>query len=298
MANTKQILNRMNVIKDTLKITNAMYMISSAKIKKAQKQLESGEIYFHTLQQDIWDLISHMPDFSSRYIENPAKDKPEKERTRGYIVITADKGMSGAYNINAIKLAEQDMQREGKSLLFSVGLVGRNYFEKKGYAEEQHFQYTVQNPSIHRARVISEYILEYYEEHQIDEIYIVYTRVAHGGGECEAQMQRLLPLKKSDFVNNSPQMDNMEFYPGAHAIFRKMIPNYITGFIYGALVESFCSEHTCRVAAMEAATDNAKEMLRALSLQYNRVRQSAITQEITEVVGGAKAQRKKKEKRG
>ena len=295
MANTKQIQTRIGSMKDIMKITNAMYMISSSKIKKAQRQLVQTEIYSRQLEHNINAIIGHMPDFKSHYFVDEAKEKPEEEKRRGYIVITADKGMAGAYNHNVIKLAMEEISKPSAHYIFSVGQVGRNYFLKIGKEVDLDFQYTVQNPSIHRARVITEEVMEFFQNHEIDEIFIVYTSVGRGG-TCEAHMKRLLPLKRSDFRKDDEEinMEHVEFYPEAHDIFRRMIPNYITGFIYGALVESFCSEHTARVAAMESATDNAKEMIKDLSVAFNRARQGAITQEISEVSSGAQAQKKSK----
>ena len=162
MASTKEIQNRIKSIKDTMKITNAMYMISSSKLKKAKKDLENTEPYFYTLQVSLARLLRHLPDMDHLYFEN--EDGEEKENPkRGYIVVTADKGMAGAYNHNIIKIAEEELANHPDSELYVVGQVGRHYFARKNVPVDIHFQYTAQNPSLHRARVIADKMLENYE---------------------------------------------------------------------------------------------------------------------------------------
>ena len=160
------------------------------------------------------------------------------------------------------------------------------------------FKYTVQNPSLHRARVITERILELYNNNELDEVYIIYTKMENSFS-MEAEMMKLLPLVKEDFMGKAPvdiYQEEIKADTTMQDILEHVVPNYVNGFIYGALVESFASEHNSRMMAMQAATDSAKEMLQTLSIEYNRVRQAAITQQITEVIGGAKAQKKKKKK--
>ena len=153
-----------------------------------------------------------------------------------------------------------------------------------------HFQYTAQNPSLHRARVIADKMLENYESGKIDEVYIIYTKMINSV-TAEPEMIQLLPFRKIDFKISQADVYHEEIIiePSPRAVMDRIVPNYITGFIYGALVESFCSEQNSRMMAMDSATRSAKDMLADLSIKYNRARQAAITQEITEVVGGAKA---------
>lgn len=156
----------------------------------------------------------------------------------------------------------------------------------------------MQNPSLHRARVITERILELYNNNELDEVYIIYTKMensfSHGSGNDEtAPLVKRISWGKLllIFIQEEIKADTT-----MQDILEHVVPNYVNGFIYGALVESFASEHNSRMMAMQAATDSAKEMLQTLSIEYNRVRQAAITQQITEVIGGAKAQKKKKKK--
>ena len=185
------------------------------------------------------------------------------------------------------------------SLLCLLGTTRAQAWGPKGHdvvvPVDIHFQYTAQNPSLHRARVIADKMLENYESGKIDEVYIIYTKMINSV-TAEPEMIQLLPFRKIDFKISQADVYHEEIIiePSPRAVMDRIVPNYITGFIYGALVESFCSEQNSRMMAMDSATRSAKDMLADLSIKYNRARQAAITQEITEGVGGAKALQNKK----
>ena len=297
MANAKEIQTRMKSIQDTMKITNAMYMISSSKMQKAKKILQDTEPYFYNMQAAIARILRHMPDiqhpfFSERHLV------PKEERKVGTIVITGDKGMAGAYNHNVQKMTEDFMEEvPGHHKLYVLGMVGRQYFGKRDVDMDGSFQYTVQKPTMHRARLISEEITRAFLDRELDEVRIFYTEMQSAVAMEPVNMQ-LLPLKKAEFLPNQAMLADMPqeeivLSPSADVLLNTMIPNYLTGLIYGCLVEAYASENNARMMAMQSSTDSAKKMLRELSIEYNRARQAAITQEITEIVSGAKAQKRK-----
>lgn len=295
MASAKEIQDRMRSIKDTLKITNAMYMISSSKLKKSKKMLADTEPYFYTLQSEMSRILRHLPDMNSIYFKTNA-EIPERKRKAGYIVITADKGLAGSYNHNILKLAEEELEKRDDYKLFVLGELGRHYFEQKGINIDKQFHFVVQDPSLSRTRRIAEDLLKLYHENQLDELYIIYTTMVNAMQE-EAQVAQLLPLKKTDFKIPVPidiPLEGLALKPSAEEVMDHIVPNYVVGFVYGALVEAFSCEQNARMMAMEGATNSAKQMLKELDIEYNRARQAAITQEITEVIAGAKSQKKKK----
>lgn len=291
MANAREIQGRIRSIKDTMKITNAMYMVSSSKLQKARRDLKNTEPFFYLVQDSLAKILDASPEAGNSFFDTRDYRKGAN-RTVGYLVITADKGLAGAYNHNIIKLTEDIAKNEEADMLFVVGQLGRHYFEKKNIPIDISFNYTAQNPTMNRARHIAEKMSELFLDKKIDDLYVIYTRMVNSM-TVEATAKKILPLTEDKIQKQENGLvehyQNAVFMPDAKTAFNKIVPDYITGFIYGALVESFCSEHNARMMAMQTATDSAKDMIRELSIQYNRARQAAITQEITEVVGGARA---------
>lgn len=291
MANAREIQGRIRSIKDTMKITNAMYMVSSSKLQKARRDLKNTEPFFYLVQDSLAKILDASPEAGNAFFDTRDYRKGAN-RTVGYLVITADKGLAGAYNHNIIKLTEDIAKNEEADMLFVVGQLGRHYFEKKNIPIDISFNYTAQNPTMNRARHIAEKMAELFLDKKIDDLYVIYTRMVNSM-TVEATAKKILPLTEDKIQKQENGLvehyQNAVFIPDAKTAFNKIVPDYITGFIYGALVESFCSEHNARMMAMQTATDSAKDMIRELSIQYNRARQAAITQEITEVVGGARA---------
>ncbi len=290
MAGSKEIQDRISGIKDTLKITNAMYLISSSKLRKAKKGLADVSGYFEVMQKTISDILLHMPELENQYFDD-GRVVAEAHKKRAYIVITADKGLAGAYNMNILKQAEEKLNKHQEARLFVLGEIGRHYFEHKTDKLQQEFLYSSQNPTIERARSITAEMLDRYHDGEIDEVSIIYTRMKNAL-QTEARVLQLLPFKKQDFQTAGVAPVQIEgFYPSEQAVLNVTAPIYMQGIIFAALTESYCAELNDRMTAMDGATKNAREMIRDLSLQYNRTRQGAITQEITEVVGGARAQK-------
>ena len=295
MANIREIQTRINSVKDTMKITNAMYMISSTKMRQAKKKLTDSEPYFYGLQGEISRILRHIPEIEHRYFD-VREEIPKEKRKIGSIVITADKGLAGAYNHNIVKVEDEILEEPGEHKLFVVGELGRHYYANKGVEIDTNFLYTVQKPTMHRARMISEEVIRGFLEREVDEVHIIYTQMQNAVVMEPVNMQ-LLPLKKTSFspidIPAEVHQEEIEMFPSADGVLDIMIPNYLTGVIYGCLVEAYASENNARMTAMQSSTDSAKKMLQDLSIQYNRARQAAITQEITEVCSGAKAQKRK-----
>ncbi len=295
MANAREIQGRMKSIKDTMKITNAMYMVSSSKLQKARRDLKNTEPYFYLIQDSLAKILDAAPEAGNIYFD-ARENKQGQARKVGHLVITADKGLAGAYNHNVIKLAEKDVKENGcDDRLFVVGQLGRHYFENRNIDIDINFKYTAQNPTMNRARLIAVKLVELYTDGNIDEVDVIYTRMVNSI-TVEAVSKKLLPLKREKLKTQDNELvesyEDAVFMPDADTVFNKIVPDYIAGFIYGALVESYCSEQNARMMAMQNASDSATTMIKDLSIQFNRARQAAITQEISEVCGSANHQAK------
>lgn len=294
MANSKEIKDRIAGVSSTRKITNAMYLISSTKLQKAKKALEDTRPFFEMQEMEIKRIFQSEADINSRYFYPKTGRKPAE--TYAYLVITADKGLAGAYNYNVLKRTEQEMKKHKKVKLYVVGEYGRRYFTKRKIPIEQSFYYTAQEPTFDRAREICLKLLFEYDEKRVDEIRVIYSDMENELSS-DVKMMRLLPFERKPFLTPSQKKSEVDvhykFYPSVTEVIDRCMPAYISGFIYGALVDSFSAEQNARMAAMSNANRNAEELIADLTLQYNGVRQSAITQEITEISAGAKAQRNK-----
>lgn len=293
MSSMHEIKTRIKSIKETRQITNAMKLISAAKLKKARQLLEQALPYFDKVKETIADIIMH-----SESLENSFFDLRNEKvvKKKGYVIFTGDKGLAGGYNSNIIKLAENELQQNPDSVLLIAGNVGKNHFLKKACNVYPYFDYSVHNPTVYRAREMAELTLDLFQKGELDEIYLVYT-LMQSSLNLSPQIMKLLPLDlsslrkdlKIDVVPSDLLSESLIYEPSPNAVFDILIPKYLKGIIYGAMVESFTSEQTARMSAMDNATANADEILHKLNLYYNRARQAAITQEISEIVGGAAA---------
>ena len=290
MASIKEIRTHIKSVEQTLKITNAMYLISSSNLRKARKQLTEVRPYFSKISSTISDILHHSADVECRFFDT-RPEIPREQRKTGYIVITGDKGMAGAYNHNVLKLVEQELAGTANPVLYLVGQVGRSYFANKRYPVEESFFYSAQDPNIYKAEDIASTFVKLFRDGELDEVYLIFTEMI-SSFRMEPRKYQLLPLDRDKFPR-APEKDKytrtVTYIPSPAAVLRHIVPDYVKGIIFGALVESYCSEQNARMTAMDASTKNAKEMLRGLSLTLNRARQAAITQEITEIVGGAQA---------
>ena len=298
MANRKEIKAHMKSIRDTQKITNAMYLIASTKMRKAKADLDRTRPYFNALQKEIKRIFRTARDVESRYFY-PVGEAPALGRTYACLVITADKGLAGAYNQNVLRKTEKLLHQHPNTKLFVVGEYGRQYFFQHNIPVERSFLYTAQNPTMQRAREISSILLDLFDCGKVDKIFVIYTDLKSGLDE-EATSTRILPFHRNQFASeNSKDKATgvpFEFTPSISAILDNVMQSYVSGFIYSALVDSFCSEQNARMAAMNLANQNAEKILSALAVRYNQLRQAAITQEITEISSGSKAQKQKRVK--
>ena len=288
-----------------MKITKAMYMVSSMRVQKAKKKLAETLPFFDGLQKQIREVLLHFPEMHHLYFDNRIEDEREFVKRKIYIVITGDKGMAGPYNLNVIKAAREKFSEDEDYRIYCVGETGRHVFMAEKLPVSADFRMSSNNPSIHRARVMCEMLTDKYKNEEVDEIHVIYTRMRNSV-TSEVRTEQLLPLRTSRFLTDQVKKaaqgeivdaSEMEIFPSPEDVLETLVRNIITGFLYGAMVESQASEESARMMSMKTATDNADAMLAELSRQYNQFRQAAITQEITEIVGGAKALQKKKAKK-
>ncbi len=302
MANAGELKGRMQSVRETKKVTDAMYMISSVKMRRAKREVANTEPYFTALTEQIGELLWYTPDMRNRFFHTEL-DGREHAR-HGILLITSDKGLAGSYNQTAIKVAQEYMSRHPETVIFIVGEFGRQYFIKNKLPFCTEFHHSAISPSVWEAQKICMEMLEYFDDGRLDEINIIFTDY-RGGRPSECVRACLLPLDKSTFRHRDEsgrtgdELPYKEFYPDAETVLSEIIPSYLTGFVYSFLVDSYCSEQEARMTAMSTAGNNADEALRKLKMQYNSLRQAAITNEMIEITAGAKslrgAQRTRKE---
>ncbi len=286
MAGTAEILSRIKSISETKKVTDAMYMISSVKMRKAKRGLDSTEPYFKALREEIGELLLYFPNLGNRYF-----GRPENEHApRALVVITADKGLAGAYNQNVIKLAMSEYASRPGTVIFPVGTYGEQHFAAHGVRVAEDFQSGADFPTLYAAQKTCGELLDCYTSGKVGSIDIIYTDFLGGAGS-RVVMQRLLPLESGSFpaLEGERLPYGKQYLPDPDTVMDGIVPSYLTGFFYGAMVESYCSEQSARMEAMRNAGTNADNILRELRIKYNTMRQAAITAEITEITAGANA---------
>ena len=287
MPSSKLLKERIESIQDTMKITNAMYLISSSKLRKARQNYQNVLPYFTRMRDTISRVVPHLPDepvhpyFHERNVENPK---------RAYLVLTADKGMAGAYNQNLLKFLKEHADQNDR--FYVIGQVGYRALLHKDPRLVEEFQYGATAPTLQRARDITVDAIDDFKSGKLDEVYLIYTKIQNAL-TAEPVMLQLLPLERSHFAPLPPALGDphgeVELFPDAWSVFKQMAPIYMHGMIFGAMTESFCAEQSARMTAMDSATKSANDMIHELQLEYNRTRQGSITQEITEIIGGAAA---------
>ena len=280
-ANTKDIKRRIKSVESTMQITKAMELVASSKLRKAKERVETARPFFTMLYDTMRDAAISNRDFSSAYV---AKWEVKKS---AFVVIAGDRGLAGGYNANVLKYATQLM--EGKNaLVIPIGKKVGEYFSRRGYELHTEKYHEAEGLYLEDAYDIAQMLTAMYRAGKIDEIRIVYTKFVSMLTQTPDDL-KALPLNFSEELTEKPAAKETLYDPSMVEVLDVVVPQYVGGLIYGAVTESFASEQGARRTAMEAASDNADTMISDLNLKFNRARQAAITQELTEIVSGANA---------
>ena len=287
----KDIKRRIKSVESTMQITKAMELVASSKLRKAKEKADSARPYFNALYETMCGIQSENPGFFSQYM------KKREVKTVLFIVIAGDRGLAGGFNANVLKLAQariDELKAEGHAVkIVAIGKKSAEYFTKRGYDILESYINIGETIKIHNASDISDKIVQPFVKGEVERVELFRTEYVSPLLQ-RAESLPLLPLDmhaEAEENSDKPKIEELPIYePSARDVFDSIVPKYITGIIFGAVVDSFASEQAARRTAMESASDNASEMISNLSLLYNRARQASITQEITEIVGGASAQ--------
>lgn len=298
-AGMRDIKRRIKSVNSTRQITKAMELVSSAKIVKAREKMETYRPYFSSVSQIVGEVLSG-GEIKSNYVEGAREIKKTL-----YIVVSGDRGLCGGYNSNIYKAFNAILdgkETDTDSVIIPIGNKSVEYFTKRDYEIKEAYPGIAETISYDSAKKIADDVLEMYDKNEIDEVYLIYTQFVSMISQ-QTCVARLLPMAPAETVEHVEELasdyDDEEkkaplteikiFEPNQEEFFELFVPQYVESMIYGGIVEGYASEQAARRTAMENASDNAKEMIDQLTLFYNRARQAAITQEITEIVSGADA---------
>ena len=274
-VSTKEIKNRIRSMESTKQITKAMEMVAASKLRKAQNQVNNSRPYFETLYNAIEQIVSASGDLESPYLE-----KREIKHT-AYVVIAGDRGLAGGYNSNILKLCYSQME-EGTSVV-PVGKKAVEFFKARNMPLDSEAYFLAEQVSVSDCFTLAKQLCDDYLAGKIDRIVVGYTEFVSVLSHTPVTLQ-LLPLYTN--ADSQENLGEVIYEPGCREVLDAIVPEYLGGMLYGALCESRAAEQAARRTAMDAATSNAEEMIADLSLKFNRARQAAITQEITEIVAG------------
>lgn len=279
----KDIKTRIKSVESTKQITKAMELVSSSKFRKAKEKAESARPYFNTLYNTVQDIAKNTGNSRNIFL------KERKVNNVCYIVIAGDRGLAGGYNSNILK-SVLNHNKLGKGKVIPVGKKAKESLSKRGYEVIDYIE-SVEKCVYEDASRVAQVAMEAYKNGEVDEVNLVYTEFISALSQ-EPKIVKLLPVT-IDNTNTEEKVKKgkaaVQYLPSADAVLGYVLPKYVSGSVYGAIAESFASEQAARRTAMESATDNANEMIAKLELVYNRARQAAVTQEISEIVGGAAA---------
>lgn len=284
MASMRDIKRRIKSVNSTQQITKAMNLVASSKLQKARSRLDDTRPFFSQIRKVIANIVN-----GSNGITHPFIEVREVKKT-AVIVVTGDRGLCGGYNINVSKEALNAVNKAKDASVITIGGKGKEYFTRRKVNIIESFTGISENPSYQDALEIGNIVLDLFTQEKIDEVYMAYTEfkstISH-----EPKLIKLLPVDIKEFkTDDTKKSSALTLYePSEEDVLEYVIPKYINTVIYGGMVESAVCELGARMTAMDSATDNATEMISDLTLLYNRARQGAITQEITEIVSGSNA---------
>ena len=281
MAVIAGLKHRIKSIQDTRQITKAMELISVAKMRKAMLKQAASSVYFDRVRATLKDIMLHSTDIRNAYVRH----RPDTRAA--YIVIAGDKGLAGAFNNNVLNLAWQHIQTRPVHYVITIGQMARSFFESRDQAVDLEFTHAVTSPTLHDSRGIMRDILDLYDRNLMDEVYVVFTRMISSSVH-EPTVVKLLPIEAKDIEVEAASSFRGEicYDPSPSEVLDILVPQYLVGMIYSTLIHSAASEHAARMMAMSNANKNADKMLDSLSLEYNRLRQSAITTELLDLSSG------------
>jgi len=283
MANLKNIRSQIKSVTSIQKVTKAMKMVAAAKLRKSQDNMEKARPYSDRIKSLIADLIN---DVDRSLL--PLLHQPAITTKTGFVIITADRGLAGSFNTHIIKKAELEIDKIGKenSILLCVGKKGYEHFFKRNYSIINHYKDFWMNLDYNQAIQIGNDVSDAFINQNICAIHVIYNYFKNVGSQ-EVIFNQLLPMT---FNNETSKLKKDIIYePSKNKIVKSLVPKYFNTQIWQYLLESFASEQAARMMAMENATENAKDMINELNLEFNKARQSAITTEMLEIVGGAEA---------
>lgn len=283
-ASMKDIKLRIKSVQSTMQITKAMELVASSKLRRAKERAESTRPYFATLRQALEDIAQNNTDFSSPFVQ------PGEVGRACYVVIAGDRGLAGGYNNNLFKAVWEHMDGQDAAQRPCVLPIGKKAVElcqRRGMESLSDAYASVEALSLRDCFSIAGLLCEKFRQGAFDALYVGYTKFVSMLSQ-QPDVAKVLPIRHERQPSQKAQ-SLIEYEPGAAAVYNAIVPEYVGGVLWGAVAESLASELGARRTAMDAASKNAGEMIEDLSLKYNRARQGAITQEITEIVAGAEA---------
>ena len=282
MATMREIKRRRGSIQSTQQITKAMKLVSTVKLQKARGRAENSKAYFEYMYKTVTSMLAKAGDVDHPYLRGGDSDNI------GIVVITSNRGLAGGYNANIVRMIVGSEFPKEKVRLYTVGRKGADGLSRKGYTITADYSDVIDEPSFADAKEIGKQLLTDFANGEIGEIYVAYTEFKNTVSHVP-KLMKLLPVKPEDLQAEQDELALMNFEPNEEEAISLLIPKYLTSILYGAFVEAVASENGARMQAMDSATNNAEEIINDLELKYNRARQGAITQELTEIIAGANA---------